>query len=162
MGDPNPPPRTHGVPQRHLGEDPDSDGDGLSDEFERRWGSNPNAVDPDRDGLSDWVEWNLDTKPNDRDSDGDGWEDGEDLAFGDPLRTNTGGAERKAFVERVRSQFAAEGTDRDGDLVRDYVETQEGTRSDNPDSDGDGRSDLTEIQLRNRGVSTSQHSTPDD
>ncbi len=144
-------------PERRLGEGPDRDGDGLSDSFEQRWGSNPDKADPDGDGLNDWAEWWLDTKPNVADTDGDGYEDGEDLAFGDPLRPNAGGAARAKFIADVRKQFAAEGSDRDRDLVRDYLEDQAGTKQDNPDSDGDGISDGVEMMMK-----TPQHSTPDD
>ena len=73
--------------QRHVGTGPDTDGDGLSDDFETNvFFSDPTAPDPDGDGLSDHAEYWLDTNPKNADSDGDGWLDGEDLAFGDPLR----------------------------------------------------------------------------
>lgn len=149
--------------QRHLGTGPDSDGDGLSDDFETNvFGSDPTAQDPDSDGLNDYVEYWLDTRPKDADSDGDGWLDGEDLAFGDPLRRNDGGAARTELRERARRQFDAEGSDKDKDWLRDPVEAGERTKSDNPDSDGDGIGDGVEVQLRNAGVTTNQDSTPDD
>jgi hypothetical protein len=149
--------------ERHVGTGPDTDGDGLSDDFETNvFFSDPNAADPDGDGLSDHAEYWLDTNPRNADSDGDGWLDGEDLAFGDPLRWNDGGAGRTELRERARRQFDAEGSDKDKDFLRDHVEAGERTKSDNPDSDGDGIGDGVEVQLRNSGVTTNQDSTPDD
>jgi len=133
---------------RIVGTGPDSDGDGLSDDFETNvFLSDPNEKDVDGDGLSDWAEYWLDTDPKQADSDGDGWEDGEDLAFGDPLRQNAGGAARADFVRRAREQFEREGSDRDRDLVRDHLEKQLGTKADDADSDGDGLGDMVELQL---------------
>ena len=63
--------------RRHVGAGPDSDGDGLSDDFEANvFGSDPIARDGDGHGLNDWAEYWLDTKPKDNDSDRDGWLDG--------------------------------------------------------------------------------------
>jgi hypothetical protein len=149
--------------QRHVGVGPDSDGDGLSDDFETRvFGSDPAKAHSDNDGLNDYVEYWLDTDPKNDDTDGDGWLDGEDLAFGDPLRWNDGGKERTELRERARRQFDAEGSDKDGDWLRDHVEAGEGTKKDQLDSDNDGLSDGVEVQLRNAGVETHQDSTPDD
>jgi hypothetical protein len=71
----------------------DSDGDGLPDEFEVRYGTDP--LDPaspdvrqdvDGDGL-DWLqEWAAGTDPLVADTDGDGMTDGQEVALGtDPL-----------------------------------------------------------------------------
>jgi hypothetical protein len=140
-------------PAGPIGDGPDTDGDGMSDEYETKiWNSDPTKKDTDGDGLSDAAEWWLDTKPRDKDTDGDGWEDGNDLAWGDPLRHNPGGQERAEFLKRARDIFDAEGSDKDGDYVRDHIEEQEGLKKDNPDSDNDGLSDLVEIQLRGKGV----------
>lgn len=158
-----PPVQNYEPARRHVGVGPDADGDGLSDDFESNvFGSDPTAKDPDGDGLNDWAEWWLDTKPNDADSDRDGYLDGEDLAFGDPLAKDPGGASRTELRERARRQFDAEGTDKDKDWLRDHVEAGEGTDAGDPDSDGDGLADGVEVQLRNSGVTTSQDSTPDD
>ena len=79
--------------RRHVGNGPDTDGDGLSDSFEKNvFFSNPDKADEDGDGLNDWAEYWVDTNSHVADSDGDGWEDGEDLAFGDPLAPDAGGA----------------------------------------------------------------------
>jgi hypothetical protein len=161
--DPNKPVQNYQPAQRHVGTGPDSDGDGLSDDFETNvFFSDPTAKDPDGDGLNDYAEYWLDTNPKNEDSDGDGFLDGEDLAFGDPLRWNDGGADRIATRNSARQLFDLEGSDKDKDWVRDTLERAEGTKIDNPDSDGDGLSDGVEIQLRNRGVTTNQDSTPDD
>jgi thiol-disulfide isomerase/thioredoxin len=46
-----------------VGEGPDTDGDGLSDEFEAGIGSNPEAPDTDRDGWDDRAEVDGNTDP---------------------------------------------------------------------------------------------------
>lgn len=144
--------------RRHVGTGPDTDKDGLSDDFETNvFLSDPNKADKDGDGLNDWAEYWVDTNPNKADTDGDGYMDGEDLAFGDPLAHDADGAERAKFVENARKQFAAEGSDQDKDLVRDYLEVQSGTQKDNPDSDNDGLGDMVDLQLK-----TSPTSAEDD
>ena len=149
MADPNQPVSSMEPARRTVGTGPDTDGDGLSDDFETNvFHSNPKERDADGDGLNDWAEYWLDTKPNTADTDGDGWEDGEDLAFGDPLRHNDGGAERAALLKRAREQFEREGSDKDHDLVRDHLEAERGTKKDDPDSDNDGLGDMVELQLR--------------
>ena len=69
----------------------DTDGDGMTDACERRWGFDPNdpadaGEDPDGDGLSNREECALGTSPVDRDTDGDEKTDGEEVDAGtDPL-----------------------------------------------------------------------------
>lgn len=58
----------------------DSDGDGLTDDFELRNQTNPTLWDTDGDGLSDGAELRLDTDPRRADSDGDGLSDSAELA----------------------------------------------------------------------------------
>lgn len=69
-------------------QDPDADGDGLSDEIERAgWltsdqelhQTDANVADSDGDGLEDGDEADFDLDPNERDSDGDGIEDGREV-----------------------------------------------------------------------------------
>ncbi|MGL5830225.1 MAG: hypothetical protein ACRC0L_11740, partial [Angustibacter sp.] len=56
----------------------DSDGDGLPDEQEKRFGSDPNLADTDGDGLVDTEELRAITDPRKDDSDGDGRDDAAD------------------------------------------------------------------------------------
>jgi hypothetical protein len=64
----------------------DSDGDGLSDEMERRIGTNPDNRDSDGDGLSDGLELRCGTDPLCADTDGDLMTDGWEAAYGlDPF-----------------------------------------------------------------------------
>ncbi len=56
----------------------DSDHDGLTDEEEKKIGSDPKKYDTDEDGLSDSAEvLSYYTDPKNPDSDGDGHKDGE-------------------------------------------------------------------------------------
>jgi hypothetical protein len=74
----------------------DTDGDGLSDGFERTYGFDPNNAnpadpnqsptgDPDNDGLTNLAEATLGTNPNDSNSDGDNFDDGQDADPNDSL-----------------------------------------------------------------------------
>lgn len=56
----------------------DSDGDGLFDEQEEEYGTNPYDPDTDEDGLEDGDELWIGTDPNNPDTDGDNWSDGEE------------------------------------------------------------------------------------
>jgi hypothetical protein len=155
--------RSNIQPAGPKGDGPDSDQDGMSDDYETSvWGSDPNVADSDGDGLSDLAEWWIDTDPRKKDTDGDGWEDGEDLAFGDPLRQNPGGQERAEFLKRTREAFDKQGSDRDGDYVRDYLEDQEGTSKQLRDTDNDGLDDRIELQLRGQGVDVDPTGDPGD
>lgn len=76
----------------------DSDGDGLTDDEELGYGTDPNLADTDGDGLSDADEINLyNSNPTLADTDLDGMSDGEEIAAGSnplrfPQRTATPGA----------------------------------------------------------------------
>ncbi len=64
----------------------DLDGDGLTNEEEIDFGSDPNLTDTDSDGMDDLSEWFADADPNNSDSDGDGVTDGTEYDAGtDPL-----------------------------------------------------------------------------
>lgn len=71
----------------------DTDGDGLSDDDEIVWGTDPNNGDTDGDGLLDGTEVNdLGTNPLSGDTDGDGLSDGAEVTLGtDPLNWDTDG-----------------------------------------------------------------------
>lgn len=66
----------------------DSDGDGLTDDEERRLGTNPFNPDTDGDGIPDGDEMRLGTDPLKADTDGDGIIDGLDKY---PLDPTSGG-----------------------------------------------------------------------
>jgi hypothetical protein len=68
------------------GQHPDSDGDGLPDDYELLIGTDPLNADSDGDGLTDAQELTLHTDPLNPDSDNDGDSDGDEVAAGtDPL-----------------------------------------------------------------------------
>jgi hypothetical protein len=63
----------------------DSDGDGVPDNWEIRYGFDPNSgfdanTDNDNDGLSNIGEWRFGTNPNKNDTDADGMSDGWETA----------------------------------------------------------------------------------
>lgn len=77
-------------------DNPDTDGDGLLDGFENRFGFNllvddgDALLDSDGDGLNNLAEQAADTSPTTADTDGDGLSDGQELSRGtDPRNTDT-------------------------------------------------------------------------
>ena len=70
-----------------LPDNPDTDGDGLSDGAEvNQYGTNPKLIDTDGDTLSDGLEVEQGSSPINKDTDGDGLQDNVDP---DPLRLPT-------------------------------------------------------------------------
>jgi hypothetical protein len=66
-----------------TGDTTDSDHDGLTDEEERFYGTDPQKIDTDGDGLSDFEEVKVwDTDPLHPDTDGDGYKDGDEVKNG--------------------------------------------------------------------------------
>ncbi|MGR3311070.1 MAG: hypothetical protein ACUZ77_09860 [Candidatus Brocadiales bacterium] len=58
----------------------DVDKDGLTNQEEMEWGTNPNNPDTDGDGIMDGIEvHDLGTNPLDSDSDSDGVNDGDQI-----------------------------------------------------------------------------------
>lgn len=127
--------------------DPDSDGDGLTDAFEKLAGTNPKKIDSDGDGLSDGREAAiLHTDPLKADTDGDDLSDAQELSMGtDPGRLiGVGGVVGSGrFAENVRKGVK----DTDGDGLSDHVEKLAGTNPKLADSDSDGLSDSQESSL---------------
>ncbi len=74
----------------------DSDGDGLTDDYENQIGTDPLNRDSDDDGLEDADEIALGTDPLDNDSDDDGILDGQDEF---PLTPNEGGTEENFLAQ---------------------------------------------------------------
>ncbi len=58
---------------------PDPDGDGLTNDEEAEFGTDPNDPDSDGDGLDDKDERTVGSNPNNPDTDGDGWTDREEI-----------------------------------------------------------------------------------
>lgn len=108
----------------------DSDGDGLTDEWEKRFFGNLSQDgngDFDNDGVKNSQELSLGLSPNDKDTDKDGLEDGAELNVhkSDPAKSDT-----------------------DGDLISDGDEVN--VYKTNPaslDSDQDGFGDYAELRL---------------
>lgn len=121
----------------------DSDGDGLTDQFEALFGTDPNRADTDGDGLSDSAETaTYHTDPLRADTDADGVTDATEVAAGtDPGRAATPQAAADARFGGTQT------LDTDQDGLSDYAERTMGTRPDVADSDGDGLSDGVERGL---------------
>lgn len=145
---------------------PDADGDGLADAWERRYfgglAADPTA-DPDNDGLTNQQECDASTSPMDDDSDNDGLTDGRELQLGtNPTRADSDGDGMPDAWEVDQGlnplvHDAAEDPDQDGlTNVREYAC---GANPHNVDTDADGLSDALEAQL---GTSPSKADSDDD
>jgi transglutaminase-like putative cysteine protease len=106
----------------------DSDGDGLTNLEEYKFGTNAFSVDTDADGLSDYSELKVyHTNPLKADTDGDGLMDSEEI-----------------FTFKTDPLLA----DSDGDGLSDGFEVKiSKTNPLNPDSDGDGLDDYLEVMV---------------
>ena len=116
----------------------DADGDGLVDQAEVLIGTSPTDKDSDGDGISDGYEkLRLGTDPTLADSDGDNVADSAELARGtDPTSADSN------KDGRVDGGDTSPDTDADG--LSDLLEQILGTRIDSIDSDGDGATDFLE------------------
>ncbi len=86
--------------------DDDNDNDGMTDEWEKKYGLNPlsaadASLDKDEDGLINLQEFQLQTSPTSKDSDGDGHSDFEEVAKG----TNPNSAKSKPGISRLMLFF---------------------------------------------------------
>ncbi len=137
---------------------PDSDGDGMSDGWEVENGSDPLVSDPgddvDGDGLNSLQEYQNGTDPEDADSDDDGLSDGDEVIIHgtDP---NNPDSDDDGLLDG--DEVTIYGTDpnnpdedEDGLLDGDEV-TIHGTDPNNPDSDGDGLLDGDEVTIYGTG-----------
>lgn len=110
---------------------PDTDGDGLTDGLEIRatssggFASDPFDVDTDGDGLTDGFEASNKSRPTKVDTDGDGIND------------------RDEFRRAIRPSTFDKDTDLDG--LTDVEEKRYGSQTKVPDTDGDSFSDGEEI-----------------
>ena len=77
-----------GMKKDEVSLDNDTDGDGLNDEEEKKYNTDPYSMDTDEDGLSDYIEiYETKTDPLKKDSDNDGISDGDELDLGlNPLK----------------------------------------------------------------------------
>lgn len=131
-------------------ENPDTDGDGLSDGDEvHLYRTNPLKADTDGDGLNDGAEvLNYRTDPTKYDTDGDGLSDGDEVNIyhTDPLKADTDGDGLSDGDEVKVYHTDPLKVDTDGDGLSDWDEVMAyHTDPNNPDTDGDGLTDGEEI-----------------
>jgi len=115
----------------------DTDGDGLPDANEARFGSDLKKADTDSDGLSDTDEVRTLTDPRKRDSDGDGIGDAADDTDEDKLSN----------LKEVRGVTNPSDEDTDNDGLNDGEEPKHKTDPTDSDTDNDGVSDGDEVTL---------------
>ncbi len=127
----------------------DTDGDGLSDAYEKEIGTDPNNPDTDGDGLTDGEEVNkYHTNPLNPDTDGDGLKDGDEVHkyHTDPLKPDTDGDGLTDGQEVLTYHTDPLNPDTDGDGLTDGQEVLTyHTDPLKPDTDGDGLTDGEEV-----------------
>jgi cell wall-associated NlpC family hydrolase len=121
----------------------DTEGDGLTDEFEKLLGTDPADLDSDDDTLSDLYETTRShTDPLAVDTDADGTADALEVAAG----TDAGYV--RPSDELLAAGFGGAATaDTDHDTLSDLVEYRIGSDRDAVDSDSDGVADNLEYAL---------------
>lgn len=129
--------------------DDDNDGDGLTNGYEKKIGTDPNKADTDGDGLTDYEEvTKYHTNPLKADSDGDGLSDGDEVMkyHTDPLKADTDGDGLSDGDEVTTYHTDPLKADTDGDGLTDGDEVMKyHTDPLKADTDGDGLSDFDEI-----------------
>lgn len=126
----------------------DSDADGLTDDEEALYGTDPTNPDTDGDAIDDGAEVNeTGTDPNNADSDGDGLDDYPEIdVYGtDPLAFDSDGDGVGDGAEVFGTLTDPNNPDTDGDGLDDGEEGAIGTDPLGPDTDGDGVNDGAEI-----------------
>lgn len=119
----------------------DQDGDGLTDDFEKLFGTSLTSGDTDADGLTDAHETSIShTDPLLADTDGDGQGDAVEIAAG----SDAGRAAIPAAAQTAGFGGTAD-LDTDADGLSDGYERQYGTDPLLADTDRDGLADGTEI-----------------
>ncbi len=150
-----------------VAENPDIDGDGISNTDEGTLGTDPTNPDTDGDGINDGTEVNNGSDPLDPcspnlnsancDSDGDGITNPNEAVIGtDPNNPDTDGDGINDGTEVNNSTNPLDpcdpvsalpecNLDDDGDGISNAQEGILGTDPNNPDTDGDGINDGTEV-----------------
>lgn len=131
------------LPLQALPDPTDTDGDGLTDQFERLLGTGELDADSDDDDLDDLFETTRShTDPLKADTDADGVSDAIEVAEGTDAGTH------RLSDEVVAAGFGGAATaDTDDDGLSDLVELQLGSDRDAADTDIDGVSDDVEYAL---------------
>jgi outer membrane protein OmpA-like peptidoglycan-associated protein len=128
----------------------DSDNDGLTDDEEYEYGTDPDKPDTDADGLLDGEEVKkYKTNPLKKDTDGDWLTDGEEVKqyHTDPTNADTDGDGLTDGEEVLRTHTNPLLPDSDGDGLPDAEEIKQiRTDPNNPDTDGDGLTDGDEVR----------------
>lgn len=128
-------------------EEPDNDGDELTDAEEVLLGTDPAKIDTDDDTLTDGYEVELGTDPLVADSDGDELDDALEIGWTGPEMIDTDGdglSDGSEFYDYRSDPLSA---DSDADGLDDDAEISLGTGALVADSDADGLLDGTEIIL---------------
>ena len=128
-------------------EDPDSDGDDLTDAEELLLGTDPAKIDTDDDTLTDGYEVELGTDPLVMDSDGDDLDDAIEIGWTGPGTIDTDGDGLTDGSEVNDHHSDPLDADSDGDGLDDDGEISLGTGVQVADSDADGLFDGTESIL---------------
>jgi hypothetical protein len=138
---------------------PDTDGDGLSDELEvNTYSTNPTLSDTDADGLSDSLEVNqYATDPLKNDSDEDGVYDNQEIALGtnpNASDSDTDGIDDKYEIEfgLLPNNPSDANLDLDLDGLTNLQEFALGTNPSKSDTDTDGSMDNFDQQPLSRPV----------